>query len=282
MQAEISKIRGQFVFSGFFTAHFACFGIVLPFLPLWMEAKGIESGDVGLILGAAYLSKVFFGNLIGALSDATGHRKYWILALALLNLAGFTAFSFTDSFWEMFLVWVIVGPLLTSVIPMIDGLAISASRRGYITYGPVRLFGSISFILFSTAVGYYLDYTSVLEVPKLMVLAAIIVVVMVLPLPDLRPRNKAGRKFAVLDVLKIPGFLPIALIAASLQASHGALYAIGSLHWARSGLEQDVIGLLWAEGVLAEVVLFAFAALLVRKLGVRGLFWLAASMGAFR
>ncbi|MTI10544.1 MFS transporter [Curvivirga aplysinae] len=282
MTVEVSKARGQFVFSGFFIAHFACFGIVLPFLPLWMKSHGISDGDVGLILSSAFISKVVFGIAVGTLADATGHRKYWILFLAITNLIGFWVFAQTDSFWPMLIVWFVVGPLQTSMIPMIDGLAITAARRGFLNYGPARLFGSIAFIVVSSIAGVYLAGKSIDHIPTLLMIFGGIVVIAVLPLPDLRPRQKAGRRIALFDVVKIPGLMGFVMAAALLQSSHGALYAIATQHWANAGLSSDMIGFLWAEGVTAEVILFAFGAILLKKVGLRGLLWLAVIGGTIR
>ena len=44
---------------------------------------------------------------------------------------------------------------------------------------------------------------------------------------------------------------------ACTQASHGALYAFGSIHWRDLGFSSATIGLLWAVGVVAEILVFA-------------------------
>jgi PPP family 3-phenylpropionic acid transporter len=40
------------------------------------------------------------------------------------------------------------------------------------------------------------------------------------------------------------------------QASHGAIYAFGSIHWREIGFSDAVIGWFWAIGVATEIVLF--------------------------
>jgi PPP family 3-phenylpropionic acid transporter len=47
------------------------------------------------------------------------------------------------------------------------------------------------------------------------------------------------------------------MIAVALaQASHGAIYAFGSIHWRESGFSDTTIGYFWAVGVGVEIVLF--------------------------
>ena len=49
------------------------------------------------------------------------------------------------------------------------------------------------------------------------------------------------------------------LAAGLIQVSHSLYYGFASLHWRAGGLGETVIGWLWAEGVIAEVLLFALA-----------------------
>jgi PPP family 3-phenylpropionic acid transporter len=278
----LSKRRGQTVFSGFFWAYFACYGVVLPFLPYWMVSRGLEEQQVALILSSAFVSKVFFGLGVGTLADATGHKKRWILALSILTLLGFAWFLQVETFWPMLLIWFVVGALQTSHIPMVDGLAIATVRLGKLNYSGARLWGSVAFIVSSTLSGLYLAAYTIDAFPQLLLVLAAAVVVFVLPLPDLRPQTKAQRKLVFLELFKLPGFIAVVSVGALLQASHGALYAIGTIHWINSGISESVVGLLWAQGVVAEVVLFAFGLLLVRKIGVTGLLWVAVVGGVVR
>jgi len=43
-------------------------------------------------------------------------------------------------------------------------------------------------------------------------------------------------------------------------------YGFATLHWRAAGLGEAVIGWLWAEGVIAEIVLFTWAAAVLRRL----------------
>lgn len=280
--ASLSKGRGQVVFSGFFFAYFTCFGLVLPFLPYWMVSRGLDAQEAAFILSAAFVSKVFFGLGVGVLADATGHKKRWILLLSVLTFLGFGLFVQFETFWPMFMVWFVVGALQTSHIPMVDGLAIATSRLGKLNYSGARLWGSVAFIASSTLSGLYLAAYSIDAYPQLLLALAAIVIVFVLPLPDIRPQAKTSRKLAFLELFKLPGFAAVVAVGAILQASHGALYAIGTLHWIKAGISESIIGLLWAQGVAAEVVLFAVGMWLVRKIGVTGLLWLAVIGGTIR
>ena len=70
--------------------------------------------------------------------------------------------------------------------------------------------------------------------------------------------------------------------AALIQSSHGVYYWFGTLNWKAAGYSEDVIGWLWAEGVAAEIVLFAFGAKLIGRLGPAKLIALGGLAGALR
>jgi PPP family 3-phenylpropionic acid transporter len=84
----------------------------------------------------------------------------------------------------------------------------------------------------------------------------------------LPPGEFEGRAAAAADLRRLvrkPGFFAFVAAAGLLQASHALYYGFATLHWRAAGHGELVIGLLWAEGVVAEVALFAWAAALLRR-----------------
>jgi PPP family 3-phenylpropionic acid transporter len=57
----------------------------------------------------------------------------------------------------------------------------------------------------------------------------------------------------------------------SIQAAHATYYAFGSIHWTRQGLSAELIGALWALGVFAEIVLFAWSGAVYQRLSAGAL-----------
>ena len=73
------------------------------------------------------------------------------------------------------------------------------------------------------------------------------------------------------------------LAAATLvQGSHSVLYIFGTLHWRAIGISDGTIAVFWAEGTLAEVVLFFLGAPLLRRIGPLGLIALGGGAGLVR
>ena len=79
-------------------------------------------------------------------------------------------------------------------------------------------------------------------------------------------REAVGR-FPVVSLLANRPFVLMMIAAAFIQSSHAVYYGFSTLHWRAHGHGDDVIGWLWAEGVIVEVALFTFSAAVVRRLG---------------
>jgi PPP family 3-phenylpropionic acid transporter len=87
---------------------------------------------------------------------------------------------------------------------------------------------------------------------------------------------------AALVVVSSLSFVLFLLAAGLGQASHGFLYAFGSVHYVDLGLSTFTIGKLWALGVLTEVLMFAFSNRFHRALGSVGLIVVGTGLATLR
>ena len=101
-------------------------------------------------------------------------------------------------------------------------------------------------------------------------------------IPDSRIARRSTPRPRVGKLLRSPVFLIFLGAGALTQASHVVLYGFGTIHWQQAGLSDDIIGILWAEGVIAEIILFAFSAHVLRRTGPIGLLVIAAAAGVLR
>jgi PPP family 3-phenylpropionic acid transporter len=70
-----------------------------------------------------------------------------------------------------------------------------------------------------------------------------------------------ARELLRLDLLLIVG------ASGFIQAAHAVYYAFSAIHWQALGLPETSFGLLWGIGVVAEVVLFAYAGPVLKRVG---------------
>lgn len=266
----------------FYAAFLAVVGVLQPFWPLWLEGRGLDPAQIGLVLAIGIGVKVVGLPIAAHAADRSGHRQRLILALAMASLGAFALFALARSFWPIVLVNLLFFSLWPPVMSLAESLTLMTARDHGFEYGRVRLWGSIAYIGTALLAGAVLSRVPAGAV-LWMILACIgLTVLACAGLPDRRVQPSTGRRLPFLDVMRSRPFALMVLACGLIQGSHAVYYAFGTIHWQRAGYGEDLIGALWAEGVACEVVLFACSGAVVRRLGPGGLLILAGVAAAMR
>jgi MFS transporter, PPP family, 3-phenylpropionic acid transporter len=171
---------------------------------------------------------------------------------------------------------------LAPIVPIADAMTLAAAP-GRFQYGWVRGGASAAFILGSVSAGQVVAATSLGGIVWMNGTLLALAAVAALWLPrNALDRPLAPRQANVRALLAAPGFLPLMALAALVMSSHALHDGFEVLRWEDGGIGPGA-GLLWSEGVLAEVVVFVVAGpMLLRWLGPAGAAALAASAGIVR
>ncbi len=211
------------------------------------------------MLAAPVWIKVVFTPIIASTADHFGKRKAPLVILAVLCFGLFNVYFLIDGFWEILIVSLLIGVFFSSFTPLADNLVLTLSRTHQLDYARIRLWGSITFILASIFGGQLLTGRSAEFIPVMIVSSLLLLVLCSLLLPEIERPLTEPTKRGLRRLLKNPGFLGFLAMAGLVQASHAVLYSSGTLQWQSQGISDAAIGFLWAEGVLVEILLFAFA-----------------------
>jgi PPP family 3-phenylpropionic acid transporter len=268
-------------FAVLFAAQFAAVGVMLPFLPPLMAARGLGPAEVGTILTLGALLRLVAGPLGGRVADALGRPRAVIAAGSAVAALAACLYGLAGGFAGLLAANLLFALAFACTVPLGDSLALRAAREEGWEYSRVRAAGSVSFIVMAGAAGWLAERAGVGQVAWLLAaaLAAAAVAALALPGGAALPRRGTG---AFRAVLALPAFRRVLVVSALIQGSHAAYYAFGSIHWAAAGVAESTIGLLWAWSVAAEVALFAWGRPLADRLGARGLALLAAAAGLLR
>jgi len=262
----------------FYGAIFFVLGVYLPFWPVWLAAQGLSDSQIGLLMATGPWIAV----LASPLADRLGRRRPILIGLTLLFAAAYMALFGVQGFWAILAAMCVAGLAQAPLAPTTDNLTLFAQARGLADYGRVRLWGSFAFIVASLVVGRLLSALPEATILWVIVIGAVVMVLASLAVPEIRPdvRHTDRSPFAALLGNRV--FLLFLGVAVVLMASHAVYYAVGSLHWRRAGVDPTVIGLLWAEGVVAEILLFAYGRRALARFSPVGLLMLCALAGLVR
>ena len=265
----------------FYIAVFVVFGVLVPFWPLWLDARGLSAAELGLVLAVGQWSKAAANPLVGIAADRSGEPRLIMLMLSCATAATFLVCLWAHGFVALLLLSAAAVTFISGLMPLGDSLALAGAYAGKADYGRVRLWGSLTFVATLLITGRILMGRSADTVLYLLIGGAALTFAACFGLPSenapVRRRFSSGWQ-----ALITPRLLVFLGAATLVQGSHSVLYIFGTLHWRAIGLSDATIAVFWAEGTLAEVVLFFWGAPLLRRIGPLGLIALGGGAGLVR
>lgn len=266
-----------------YATQFFGFGVILPFLPAVLAARGLDAAEVAIVLAVGSATRLVAGPAVGRVADALGAPRLVLAVVSAVAALAAMGFLWAAGFVLLLAVHAALSAATAPVMPLTDALTIAAARREGFDYGRVRAAGSIAFIAAALLAGQAVAGFGADAAIALMALGFAGTAVAALLLPAAAPRPAGPRGLAgFLAPLRIPAFRRLLLVSALIQGSHAFYYAFGTLHWQAAGLGEGLIGALWATGVVAEIVLFLWGRGVVARLGPIGLCVAAGVAGVLR
>lgn len=271
-----------FRLSLFCAALFAAIGVYSPFWPVWLKAHRLSDLHIAVLVSIPSWIRVVTSPLLASLADRSGRRRRITLVLAWVATLSFALFRLGDSFGYLLVVSCVFGAAYTALVPMSDQSILACARGGGLAYGRIRVWGSISFLALSVVAGRLVERFGPEAIFVALVVAFAITLASGHLLPPFDSAPTAAGDISIGETLRVPGFGRVLLVYGLVMGSHSAFSAFSAVHWQAAGIRSDVIGLLWAEGVLAEILLFAAGGRLLSVLGARGMLVLGALGAAVR
>lgn len=250
----------------FYAATFAVLGIYLPFWPVWLQSRGCD--NVADVMIGQILARTLAGPWLSQRVDRSGRSQSTIVLLSIASLLALFPFLLAGSFWALFGCSFLFGLCYPPMQPILDNLTLLTARQRGFDYGRVRLWGSLSFLSVNVLGGAMLGAmpfvggrssglpTNVGAVFWWLAAALASTALLALSLPGDAPAARPPLRSAIAVLLRDRRFLLFLAAVGLLQGSHAAYYSFASLRWLHAGIAPIGIGALWAEGVLAEVMLF--------------------------
>ena len=251
----IKKIAAKF--SLVYFSIFIVIGINAPFFPLWLSSKGFTERYIAIILATSVLTKLLANPFFAGLGDKYGNRKIPMLYLSFISTIILFSLNIFNSLYLIAFMAITSWALFAPLMPLTESLTTTAIKKYNFDYGNTRLWGSVSFIIIAFFGGIIIEKYGLKYVPILMTIGALFLFLSIIIMPTI-PSLPARKKFSTYALLKNRNFFPILLACGAIQSSHGIYYGFSTIYWKSIGLSETVIGALWAEGVVFEIILLAY------------------------
>jgi PPP family 3-phenylpropionic acid transporter len=237
-------------------------GVNLPFFPVWLRARALDDGAIGIVLAVPLVARIFANPLVTLIADRVAGPARTLVACAASVGVATALLAGVEGFGPILALVGLIGLAQGPLIALTDSITlhvVAGRADPERLYGMIRLWGSLAISAANLCAGAAVDRFSPVAIIVLLAGSALATAGAAaaaarrLPAPALNGPSPAGRA-------RRPAVLALVIAGAALvQASHAVLYAFASLHWQAQGLDGVAIGALWALGVLAEILVFAFA-----------------------
>ncbi len=269
--------------SGFYFFYFAVVGALVPYWGVYLKSLGYSSQDVGVISAIILATRILAPNFWGWLADCTGERLKIIRYSSFLATIVFAGVLLDERYWWLVLVVSCYTFFWHAVLPQFEVITLGYLAGNYHKYSQIRLWGSVGFIAAVIGLGIVFDALPIKFLPLFILSFLTLIWLSGLSLEDKSGNKNTEISEGFLSIVAQPVVLCFLVASFLLQLSHGPYYTFYTLYLVENYDYSGVAtGLLWALGVMAEVVIFIIMPRLMGNFKLRYLFLVALLVTGFR
>jgi PPP family 3-phenylpropionic acid transporter len=243
--------------SAFYFFYFAAVGVYVIFMPKALNDIGYSASQIGVIFAVAPLMR--FLTPFVFLKHIHLTKTIFISSLALSVISSWMFFFTVNNFWLFLINNIFIGITLSLVLPYIETFALKSLGD---RYGKSRLWGSIGFMIISLVLAQMIASTDITLYYYLGTTVFTALFAILLLKYDNQKHTKNSIDNSDFSMIKHWGFW---LSLFLMQVSFGGFYTFFTIYESDMGISRDMIGYLWAFGVLCEIVMFYFQGPLIKK-----------------
>ena len=274
------KHRVGALYALFYGGQFVLLGVQLPFFAGWLDGRGFTAQEIGLITGAALIARLALAPFIAFWADHQHDERTALRLVSFLFAASAACLVIAPGKLMIAAAAATVIWTFGVLTPLSDAAVLRADRNGKLHYGQTRAAGSAFFLATTIIGGAVLTRLGIEAAAWAMALAGGFAFVMSLALPAGAGGRGGARPVSWREAPRLianPVFILVLIAAGLTQGGHAVYYAFSYLRWSAIGYSELTIGVLWAVGVAAEIILLTKARGFVRRFGPKAL--LAAGAG---
>ncbi len=142
----------------FYFAYFCHLGAFVAYFSLWLEGRGHAPAEIAAVLAAAQIVRIVAPGAWGWAADLwsasfPGGRRGLIALASLCAAACLALLLLAESLRAVLAVVALTAFFTSGILPLVEAMTLGALGARIERYGPVRVWGSVGFIVSVLAVG---------------------------------------------------------------------------------------------------------------------------------
>ncbi|MBT0584824.1 MFS transporter [Alteromonas oceanisediminis] len=252
--------------------YFAQLGVLIPYLGIFLDGRGFSSSQIGELFALITFARIFGPSLWASLADRSGKVLLVLRLGCLFTVLSFVGVFWAQQFWWLTLCFGLMMMFWTAVLPQLEVVTLRQTEYFQHSYGNVRLWGSIGFIVLTVLTGHLIDIhgSEVPVVVSTLVLAGLFLSTLLIA--DKVPKSQSAERVKGQWHRALRRTFILFIVSATLlQVSFGVYYGFFALYMRDLGYSGQTTGIMIALGVVAEVIIFMLASRLIARVGVKWL-----------
>jgi len=268
--------------SAFYLFYFGSLGALMPYWSLYLKELGFDAQAIGELIAIILATKIIAPNIWGWIADHTGRHIALVRLSSLLSVLCFLGVFLGNSYLWLALVFTAFSFFWNAALPQFEATTLAHLGTQSHRYSHIRLWGSIGFIITVVLFGWLFQYVTITLLPTFLIglFAGIWLTSLLVPEKATAQLSVSSESF--FKIVKRPSIIALFLICFLMQASHGPYYTFYSIYLEDYGYSRDLIGQLWALGVIAEVGAFLVMHRLLMRFRLRHLLIISLGLSAVR
>ena len=254
-----------------YLGYYMALGAILPYIALYYQRAGLNGMQIGILAALILVMTSLTAIPWGAIADRYQlHRHILVSAMVLAPIFMFLL-SRVSAYVLMIPLVIAYALSAAPIIPLLDSSALGVVRQGRVTYGELRVGGTVGWIISVWLVGvliqayntHWLFYTYIVFMALTLIYALA------------RPLRRGSAQIPVWGNLRLlltdSSVIFFLLSVFFVAAGSGAVMNFFSLFMDDIGAGEATIGLAWALASISEVPVMLFSGALMQRIGSAGL-----------
>jgi MFS family permease len=261
---------------------YAAASVLLPFLALYYEQRGLSGREIGLLASIPPVMTMIGTAVWGGLADATQRHKLLFILALVGAIASVALMPAAQSFLGLSLVIALHSFCFMSLIPLYDNSALEILGDQSEKYGQIRLWGSIGWGAGAPLIGPLVEQLGLQWTFYGHAALLLLGLLIALPLPIAQKSLGGGFGQGLKRLLQDPRWHLFLLIIFIAGFGDAVIRNYSFLYLKDLGAGQVLMGLSLTISTISELALLAFSGLLFKGLGMRARLLVAVLAQVFR
>ncbi len=261
--------------------NFGVMGIFMPYFNLYCYSLGFTGFQIGTISALRSVVMVLFPLVWGSLADRFQLRRPIYILSNIVSTAIWLFYIFTSDFRHMLAITAFYAVFRAPIVSFLEAFTMDVLGREKKSYGKIRVWGSISFVIAVLLFGPIIDRSSIDIILMLIFIGLLMQSVISVKIPSIIVERKGSffHQSKSFFTRRVVGFLFSAFL---MLVSHGAYYGFFSIHLENMGYGKTFIGIAWALASTSEILIMIGSDKLFKRYRIEHILAFSFLAGAIR